>query len=794
MPVRCPNCRSEASFDSRFCPRCGTPIGTDTEDDRHGATRSIPAPDARRPGSLVAGRYRVLGTAGEGGMGVVYKAEDTKLRRTVALKVLPAAMALDPQAKKRFLREAQAAAILDHPHICPVYEVEEAEGEMFMAMAFIEGRSLKERIAEGPLPLIEALGIAVQTADGLRSAHEKGVVHRDVKPANIMLGAEGQVRITDFGLASLEGSVDLTRPQTVLGTPAYMSPEQFRGERTDARTDVWSFGVTLFETVTGRRPFAAERASDVRDEILNGAPPAPSSIRAEVPPGLDEVILRCLRKRPEERYEDAGLLLSALRSEGVRAPGPAGAPVARAAAPPSVAVLPFVDMSPDRDQDYFGEGLAEELIHALARVQGLRVVARTSAFALKGLKLDLREIGRMLSVGAVLEGSVRKAGSRLRVTAQLIDAATGMHLWSERFDREERDIFDIQDEITAAIVEHLKVTLLSGERAALRKRATTDTEAYALYLKGLYFLARPDAGSYAKALHFFQLAADKDPNFALAYAGMAFVFGALGIMNLAPPAEVWPKAKAAMRKALDLDEDLAEAHAVAATIAFWYEWDWDAAGRSLDRVLSLNPGDAMSHGVRGWFLINRRRFDEALREIKKALELDPLMPLFYAWSVGLHWSASRPDEALREFSKAMEIDPNLGLAYFHAGMAYYQKGLLGQAVEAMERGQELFAPPGWANGMLGLIAIKKGDKETARRILGEAIEHKKTVKHTSSTALAWLAAELGELDLAFELLDKGYEERDTLMGFVHVYSELFSPALTSDPRFKAVLARMDLDR
>ena len=727
-------------------------------------------------------------------MGVVYKAEDTKLRRTVALKFLPAAMALDPQAKKRFLREAQAAAILDHPNICPVYEVEEAEGEMFMAMAFVEGRSLKERIAEGPLPLIEALGIAAQMADGLRSAHEKGVVHRDVKPANIMLGAEGQVRITDFGLASLEGSVDLTRPQTVLGTPAYMSPEQFRGERTDARTDVWSFGVTLFETVTGRRPFAAERASDVRDEILNGAPPAPSSIRAEVPPGLDEVILRCLRKKPEERYEDAGLLLSALRSEGVRAPGPAGAPAPRAAAPPSVAVLPFVDMSPDRDQDYFGEGLAEELIHALARVQGLRVVARTSAFALKGLKLDLREIGRMLSVGAVLEGSVRKAGPRLRVTAQLIDAATGMHLWSERFDREERDIFDIQDEITAAIVEHLKVTLLSGERDALKKRSTTDTEAYGLYLKGLYFLARPDAGSYAKALHFFQTAADKDPGFALAYAGMAFVFGALGIMNLAPPAEVWPKAKAAMRKALDLDEDLAEAHAVAATIAFWYEWDWDAAGRSLDRVLSLNPGDAMSHGVRGWFLINRRRFDEALREIKKALELDPLMPLFYAWSVGLHWSAARPDEALREFSKAMEIDPNLGLAYFHAGMAYYLKGLLGQAVEAMERGQKLFAPPGWANGMLGLIAVKKGDKGTARRILEKAIEHKKTVKHTSSTALAWLAAELGELDLAFELLDKGYEERDTLMGFVHVYSELFSPALASDPRFKTVLARMGLDR
>ena len=666
--MRCPNCRFEAASDSRFCPQCGMPIGTDGGDGKLDATRPLPQlPGTRPAGSLVAGRYKILGTAGAGGMGIVYKAEDTKLRRTVALKFLPAAMALDPQAKKRFLREAQAAAILDHPNICPVHEVDEAEGEMFMAMAFIEGRSLKERIAEGPLPLIEALGIAVQVADGLKSAHDRGVVHRDIKPANIMLNSEGQARITDFGLASLEGGIDLTRPQTVLGTPAYMSPEQFRGDKTDGRTDVWSFGVTLFETVTGRRPFAAERAADVRDEILNDVPPAPSSLRPEIPPGLDEVILRCLRKKPEERYQHIEGVLSDLRSEGVRAPGPAGAAAPRSGALPSVAVLPFADMSPGKDQDYFAEGLAEEIIHALARIQGIKIVARTSAFALKGMKLDVREIGKMLGVGAVLEGSIRKAGDRLRVTAQLIDAATGMHLWSERYDREERDVFAIQEEISLAIVEHLKVTLLSREKAALRKRSTTDTEAYNQYLKGLYFMARPDAGSYAKALDFFRSAIEKDPNFAAAYAGMAFLYSSLGILNLAPPAETWPKAKAALHKALTLDEDLAEAHAVAAQVAFWYEWDWDAAARSFDRVLSLNPGDATSHGTRGWLLLNRRRFDEALREAKKAIELDPLMPLYYAWSVGLHWSIGKPDEALSEFAKAMEIDPNLGLAYFHAG-------------------------------------------------------------------------------------------------------------------------------
>jgi serine/threonine-protein kinase len=728
-------------------------------------------------------------------MGVVYRAEDAKLGRTVALKFLPAAIALDPEAKKRFLREAQAAAILDHPNICPLYEVDEAGGEMFLTMAFVEGRSLRDRVAEGRLPLVETLGIAVQAAEGLKAAHERGVVHRDVKPANIMLGRDGQVRITDFGLASVEGGVELTRPQTVLGTPAYMSPEQVRGERTDGRTDIWSFGCTLFEMTTGRRPFAGESLQETRSVILNDAPPDPSSLRADLPPGLSEVILKCLRKKPEDRFPDFEAVVAALRSEAVmgRDAAAAGRSPSPPAAVPSVAVLPFVDMSPGKDQDYFGEGLAEELIHALARVQGLRVVARTSAFALKGMKLDLREVGKMLGVRAVLEGSVRKAGDRLRVTAQLIDAATGMHIWSERYDREERDVFAIQDEITAAIVDHLKVTLLSGEQAALRKRSTADTEAYNLYLKGLYFVARPDAASYAKALDFFSAAIGKDPGFAQAYAGTASVYAALGIMNLAPPTEMWPKAKAFLQKALALDDDLAEAHAVAAALAFWFEWEWDAAGRSFDRVLSLNPGDATSHGMRGWFLLNRRRFDESIREVNKALELDPLMPLFYAWSVGLNWSVGRADDALREFAKAMEIDPNLGLAYFHAGMAYYQKGLLDEAAEAFEKGKRLFAPPGWADGMLGLISLKKGDRAGAARTLEQALESGKMVRHVSPTALAWLAAELGRLDLAFELLDKGYEQRDTLMGFVHIYTELLTPALAADPRFKGVLAKMKLD-
>jgi len=742
-------------------------------------------------GNMFAKKYRISGEIGRGGMGVVFKAEDTKLRRPVALKLLPFELSQSPEARERFIREAQAAAVLDHPNICTVYEVDEQDGQAYIAMAYIDGESLKARIAQSPLKVEETLGIARQVAEGLEEAHRKGVVHRDIKPANVMLTAKGQVKIMDFGLARLESAGDLTRTAVVMGTVAYMSPEQALGKKVDQRTDIWSFGCTLYEMLAGYGPFQGGNESAVFQAIVHGDPRPITALRHDIPVGLDRILTRCLQKNPLDRYSDVGALIGDLKSVDLDDIAAAPATAAREQ-PPSIAVLPFTDMSSAKDQEYFGEGIAEELINALAHLQGLRVVARTSAFALKGMNLDIRDIGRKLDVKAVLEGSVRKAGNRLRVTAQLINVEDGFHLWSERYDREMADIFAIQDEISTAIVDSLKVTLRVGEKTALRRRSTEDPEAYNLYLKGLYFVARPSAESYSKALNFYRAAIDKDPNFALAYAGMASVFAGLGIMNLAPPAEMWPKAKSALQKALSLDESLAEAHAIAAGLAFWFEWDWEAADRSFDRVLSLNPGDAFSHGTRGWFCLNRRRFDETIREIKKALELDPLMPLYYAWSVGLHWSVGRPDEALQEFVKAMEIDPNLGLAYFHGGVAYYQKGFLDEAIGILEKGKKLFAPPGWMEAMLGLILLRKGDTEKAARILEETIEDKKMVKNVSAPSIAWLAGALGKLDLAFEFLDRAYEERDILMCFIHIYTDIFSPAISADPRFKAVLERMKL--
>jgi serine/threonine protein kinase/Tfp pilus assembly protein PilF len=790
--VKCSRCHSDNPGTSRFCGHCAAPLGPEGEGLAF-LTKTISSPGGGlEKEALFAGKYRIIGEVGRGGMGVVFQAEDSKLKRPVALKFLPLELSHSPDAKERFLREAQAAAVLDHPNICTVYEVGEQDDQAYIAMAYVDGKSLKERIALAPLKIAEALEIAVQVAEGLAEAHRKGIIHRDIKPANVMLTAKGQAKIMDFGLARVEGAGDLTRTAVVMGTVAYMSPEQALGQKVDQRTDIWSFGCLLYEMLAGHGPFQGGHEQAIFQSIAHADPEPIAALRRDIPVGLAKVLDGCLKTSPLDRYPDAGALVADLKSVDLKDLASAP-PVTVREASPSIAVLPFSDMSPEKDQDYFGEGIAEELINALAHLQGLRVVARTSAFALKGMKLDIREIGRKLDVRTVLEGSVRKAGNRLRVTAQLINVEDGFHLWSERYDREMADIFGIQDEITAAIVDSLKVTLRVGEKTALRKRSTDDPEAYSLYLKGLYFCARPSSETYAKAMNFFRAAIDKDPNFALAYAGMAEVFGALGVMNLAPPAEMWPKAKTLLQKALSLDEDLAEAHAVAAQLAFWYEWDWEAAGRSFDRVLTLNPGDAFCHGTRGWFCVNRRRFEETVLEIKTALELDPLMPLYYAWSVGLHWSIGRPDEALQEFAKALEMDPNNGLAYFHGGVAYYLKGLWDKAIDAFENGRRLFAPPGWAEGMLGLICLRKNEREKAEQILEATIESKKAVKHTSSAAIAWLAGELGKLDLAFDLLDTAYKQRDVLMGFVHVYTEMFSPALAADPRFKDLLAKMKLE-
>ena len=788
--LSCPKCRAAVGGHSSFCPRCGMPLRPDAETHSSPAETLTPAPKTIRPGAVFAGKFRILDVLGRGGMGIVYLAEDLNLKRRIALKLLPPDLVCDTEARERFLREARAAAALDHPNICTVHEVGESEGQPYLAMTLVEGRTLGARIAEGPLPLGEALDVALQVAEALRAAHERGIVHRDVKPANVMMTEKGLVKVMDFGLARFESGSDFTQTRTVMGTVAYMSPEQARGDRVDRRTDIWALGCTLFEMLTGQGPFHREQLQAALYAIVHEDPRPLSTLRPGLPADLDRILETCLRKDLDRRYPDAGALIADL--DEVKMQAAAASPTSAERSLPSLAVLPFVDMSPLKDQDYFAEGLAEELINALAQLRGLHVVARTSAFAFKGMNKDVREIGRALNVRTVVEGSVRVSGSRLRVTAQLINVDDGYHLWSERFDREMVDVFSIQDEISAAIVEKLEVNLFARERTVLGKRSTQEPEAYRLYLKGLHFVNRADAVSIAKALDLFREAVEKDPGFALAHTGRAYAFMSLANLNLGQPADMWAKAKESVEKALALDDDRAEAHALAAARAYWYDWDWDAAERSFGRALALNPGHAFTRGNYAFFCMTRGRFDDSVREIRAAQDLDPVMPHFYAWGTGLLAAMGRPDDALDDFAKALEIAPGFGLAYFHAGMAYIRKGLPDRAIETFEKSRVLGVSAGWVEGLIGMCYEAKGDRAMALRSLENVLQmiERKERGPVSFTTVGLLAACLGRFDEAFEFLDRAYAERDPIMPSIHIYADFLVPSLRSDPRFRDLMVRM----
>jgi TolB-like protein/Tfp pilus assembly protein PilF/tRNA A-37 threonylcarbamoyl transferase component Bud32 len=735
--------------------------------------------------------YQIVEKIGEGGMGLVYKAEDTKLKRTVALKFLPPELSRDPEAQKRFVHEAQAAAALDHPNICTVYEVDDWQGQTFIAMAYIEGQSLKDKI-EADFPKVqnlpEVLDIAIQVAEGLQAAHEKGIVHRDIKSANIMMTARGQAKITDFGLAKLAGRTKVTRTGMTMGTAAYMSPEQARGEEVDHRTDIWSLGVVLYEMVTGQLPFRGEYEQAVMYSILNEEPASVASLRSEASTELELVVNKALAKSREERYQHAEDILVDLRKlkEGIERT----AASEQTSKMTSIAVLPFVDMSPQKDQEYFCDGMAEELINALTHIKDLRVVARTSAFAFRGKEIDIREIGRRLNVETVLEGSVRKAGNKLRITAQLIDVADGYHLWSERFDREMEDVFAIQDEISLAVVDKLKVQLLGEEKAKIVKRYTEDPEAYNLYLKGLYFLNKWTEEGTRRGLGYFQESIEKDPGFALAYLGIADTYANIGILSLLPPEMAFPKAKEMLEKALEIDDSLYEAHSVAAVIAFWYDWNWKEAESEFEKALAHNPGYANAHFGYAWYLAAMGRFDEAVTESKIAQELDPLMPLYYASATGIYAYAGRFDEALEQFHKATELDPNSGMAHFHMGNAYRIQEKYEEAAAMYQKAIALTTGLGWAEMSLGGIYALQGERDKATQILDEFLEQKK-VRYISSFCIAASYNYLGDKDKTFQWLDSAYQERDNLMPLISIWDAFDN--LRDDSRFTALLEKIGLE-
>jgi serine/threonine protein kinase/Tfp pilus assembly protein PilF len=739
-------------------------------------------------GTIIS-HYKILEKLGGGGMGVVYKAQDTRLDRPVALKFLPPDLTRDPEAKARFIHEAKAASALQHANICTIHDIEEHDGQLFIVMDCYEGETLKNRIDRGPLKIEEALDVAVQIAQGLQKAHEKGIVHRDIKPANILITTDDVAKIVDFGLAKLTGRSVLTKSGTTVGTAAYMSPEQARGEQVDQRTDIWSLGVVMYEMVTGRLPFPAEYAEAIVYRILHEEPEAITSLRSNVPMELERIVKKAVAKDPEERFQNTGDILVDLKSlrKGLES-GVSGERLSAPKSTASIAVLPFEDMSPQKDQEYFCDGIAEELINALSHIKDLHVVARTTAFSFKGAKQDLREVGRKLNVNTVLEGSIRKAGNRLRITAQLIDVVNGYHLWSEKFDREMGDIFAIQDEISMGIVENLKLKLLPAEKAAIEKRYGRDPEAYNLYLRGLYFFNKATPEGFEKGLQYFREAIDRDPSFALPYTGVALVFLTYGMLSILPPTEILAKSKAASSKALALDDSLAEAHFVAAGIAHTLEWDWKAAENHFEKALALNPRMAICRTYYAWFLTAMGRFDEAIKQVKKAQEIDPLTPLYYAMGVGIHLTAGKLDEGIEQFHKAIELEPNFALAYMHAGRIYFAKGMLDEARSAFEKALRLV--PYWdvVEICLAWIHDLQGERKKAEKVLEDLIERKKRMNVSSST-LAAFAYHLGQHEKAFAFLEMAFEERDGLMSYLQVFAEWAE--LRSDERIKPLLRRMN---
>ena len=768
-------------------------------------------------GQIVAGKYRIIEKIGAGGMGVVYKAQDTKLDRPVALKFLPSELTRDPASKERFVREAKAAAALNHPNITVVHEIGEDEGQTFMAMEFIEGQTLRDRIAQGPLAANEAADIASQVAEGLKEAHDRGIIHRDIKPANIMLTKKGQAKIMDFGLAKFAWGADLTKPAMIMGTVAYMSPEQARGQKVDHRTDIWSFGVVLCEMLTGKQPFKGDSEQAMIYSILKDKP----VLAPQLPSSYRPIITTCLEKDPIKRYRTADnirddLVKTSIREKAVirrkyfgiktLAP-PALAVIFLFAAAyflflqpdkhrtllddisgkKSIAVLSFADMSPQKDQEYFCDGIADELINTLTKVSGFQVTARTSAFSFKGKDLDIPSIGKELHVDLVVEGSVRKAGDNLRITVQLVKVSDGYQLWSKSYDRELKDIFSIQEDISRTIMEELKIRLIAEEKIRLEKRNTNIIEAYNQYLQGRYFWGKRTEEGFKKSLEYFQLAIDKDPQYALAYVGKADAYNLLTYWGFLVPNEAYPKAKTLAEQALHIDGSLAEAYASLGWIQLDYDWDWPAAEASFNKALELNPKYALTHHWYGAYLESKGQLEQSLELRKKALALDPLS-LQINSQIGYTLTImGQVDEAEQYIKKTLEMDPNFSYAHQCLGHIYVKKGWLDRALEEYQKAQSI----PWTAAFIGSTYAKSGKKGKAREMIAQLIEQSKE-KYVRPSAISAIYFALGEYEKAFDWLDVGFEERDPVMPWIR-FVVPDEDGLRSHPRYRAILNKMRLD-
>ncbi|HEU5262165.1 MAG TPA: protein kinase [Gemmatimonadales bacterium] len=739
----------------------------------------MPTDQRERLDAALAGRYAIERELGSGGMATVYLADDLKHHRKVAVKVLrpEVASALGPD---RFLREIAMAAALSHPHILGLYDSGESAGFLFYVMPYIKGESLRHKLErETQLPVDEALGITRQVAAALEHAHAQGLIHRDVKPENILL-YEGEAMVADFGIAlavRAAAGERLTQTGLVVGTPEYMSPEQALGERElDARSDVYSLGCVLYEMLAGEPPFTGPTAQALIAKRLVDPVPALRRLRAEVPPGVEQAVTKALARVPADRFASAGAFAEALTKPAPVRPRP-----------PSVAVLPFLNLSADPENEYFADGITEDVIAQLSKVRALQVISRTSVMPFKKREQGLREIAAKLDVATLLEGSVRRFGDRVRIVAQLIDAESDQHLWADTYDRLLTDIFAIQTDVALHIATALKAELSPDEKTRIQKEPTSDLQAYQLYLQGRHCFIRYTQEGTRKAIEYFEQAIERDPSYALAYAGVALAYVELGEAGWLRPDEAYARAKQAVARALELDSGLGDAHSVLANLKFLCDFDWTGAEHEFTRALELNPSSADSCDYYGRMLSALERHDEAITILKRAQELDPLAhPLDVATAL---LRAGRYEQAVRAATPVIELDPHYARGHATLGWAYLKKGMKDEGLAELEKAVTLSPGSSIWLGQLGQAYALVGKVPEAREVL-QQLEALSRQGYVSPYHMAYVYTGLGEQDTAMDWLERAYAER---AGGVYGIkgSFLFTP-LRSHPRFKALLRRMNL--